>query len=63
MSNQTISVLQLQNELSVVLREKRLGATTFGLFHQPIDELIALLKKSIDNRLEQLKKEAQNESK
>ncbi len=63
MSNPTNTVLQLQNELSIVLREKRLGAIYFGLFQEPIDEKIAHLRKQIDTRIEQLKTEAQNESK
>lgn len=63
MSNTSPSVIQLQNELSVVLREKKLGAKYFGLFKEPIEEKIAHLQSQIQLRIEQLKTEAENESK
>ncbi|MDK7375739.1 hypothetical protein QP519_09355 [Weeksella virosa] len=62
MSNSSPSVIQLQNELAIVLREKKLGAKYFGLFQEPIDEKIAHLQKQIKNKIEQLKTEAEWEN-
>lgn len=44
----------LRHELLMLRREKELGATSFGIFQQPIDDKIAEIEESINHLKERI---------